>query len=95
MKKACIYIYQATLICVTNTICTTAQSNILIIYFFYLKNKNSKKNNLLHLNLFEPLNVNHVVDYPNATLETKVQACFEFASSTRLVHFQNLPIWLL
>ena len=34
-------------------------------------------------------------DDPNATLETKVQAFFEFASSIRLVHFQNLFIWLL
>ena len=38
---------------------------------------------------------NPVFDDPNELLDSKVKVCMEFASSSRLVHFQNLPIWLL
>lgn len=36
-----------------------------------------------------------VFNDPMATLEDKIKACFDFVSSTRLAHFQNLPIWIL
>lgn len=38
---------------------------------------------------------NLIINNPTATLEEKIEACLQYSFSTRLTHFQDLPLWIL
>ena len=38
---------------------------------------------------------NSIINSPTSTFEEKIDVCLQFSTSTRLSHYQNLPIWIL